>query len=169
MSDFTLMRSVLAAQRHHAFGIVEGLDADQIDRAMLPSNWTFRSMVAHLALGDRFWFGAVVGGDPQLVAELEADPDGWALDDRLSPDELLEVCRAEAVAAEAVLDRVDADAPPAWWPGDIFGSWRLHSVAEVIMHQVVEIACHAGHLDAARELLDGRQWLVLDVHGEQAP
>jgi hypothetical protein len=24
-----------------------------------------------------------------------------------------------------------------------------------------ETACHAGHLDAVRELIDGRQWIVL--------
>ncbi|WP_327180294.1 DinB family protein [Streptomyces sp. NBC_01335] len=26
---------------------------------------------------------------------------------------------------------------------------------------IAETACHAGHLDAARELTDGRRWLVL--------
>jgi hypothetical protein len=29
------------------------------------------------------------------------------------------------------------------------------------MHVVTETAVHAGHLDATRELLDGRQWIVL--------
>lgn len=29
------------------------------------------------------------------------------------------------------------------------------------MHVVTETACHAGHLDTARELIDGRQWMVL--------
>jgi len=26
---------------------------------------------------------------------------------------------------------------------------------------ITETACHAGHLDAARELIDRRQWMVL--------
>ncbi|MGW9134077.1 hypothetical protein [Streptomyces sp. NPDC055681] len=26
---------------------------------------------------------------------------------------------------------------------------------------MTETACHAGHLDAARELIDGRRWMVL--------
>jgi hypothetical protein len=26
---------------------------------------------------------------------------------------------------------------------------------------ITETACHAGHLDAVRELIDGRTWLVL--------
>jgi hypothetical protein len=31
----------------------------------------------------------------------------------------------------------------------------------VILQVITETACHTGHLDAARELFDGRQWLVL--------
>jgi len=30
----------------------------------------------------------------------------------------------------------------------------------IIPHMIKETACHAGHLDAARELLDGRQRIV---------
>jgi Protein of unknown function (DUF664) len=29
-----------------------------------------------------------------------------------------------------------------------------------MLHVITETACHAGHLDAARELIDGRQWLA---------
>jgi hypothetical protein len=31
----------------------------------------------------------------------------------------------------------------------------------VLVHVLVETATHAGHLDAVRELLDGRQYIVL--------
>ncbi len=31
----------------------------------------------------------------------------------------------------------------------------------VMLHVLKETACHAGHLDAVRELIDGRQWIVL--------
>jgi hypothetical protein len=30
-----------------------------------------------------------------------------------------------------------------------------------MLHVIAETACHAGHLDAVREILDGRQWIVL--------
>jgi hypothetical protein len=29
-----------------------------------------------------------------------------------------------------------------------------------MLHVITETAIHAGHLDAVRELIDGRQWLV---------
>jgi Protein of unknown function (DUF664) len=53
------------------------------------------------------------------------------------------------------------DNAPAWWPEDLFGSWRLNDLREILLHVIAETATHAGHLDAARELIDGRQWIVL--------
>jgi len=32
---------------------------------------------------------------------------------------------------------------------------------QTILHVITETATHAGHLDAVRELIDGRTWLVL--------
>jgi len=32
----------------------------------------------------------------------------------------------------------------------------------VLLHVITETATHAGHLDAARELIDGRTWMVID-------
>src|SRR5258708_2191049 len=32
---------------------------------------------------------------------------------------------------------------------------------QVLLHVTAETACHAGHLDAARELIDGQTWLIL--------
>jgi hypothetical protein len=31
----------------------------------------------------------------------------------------------------------------------------------IMLHVIKETACHAGHLDAVHELIDGRQWIVL--------
>ena len=41
----------------------------------------------------------------------------------------------------------------------MFGPWRLDSVSEILYHVTVETATHAGHLDAARELVDSRTWV----------
>jgi len=37
----------------------------------------------------------------------------------------------------------------------------MDDLREILLHVITETACHAGHLDAARELIDGKQWLVL--------
>ncbi len=49
---------------------------------------------------------------------------------------------------------------PAWWP-DFFSDFPARPLRRTILHVITETACHAGHLDAARELTDGTQWLVL--------
>ncbi|MFJ4340499.1 DUF664 domain-containing protein [Streptomyces sp. NPDC088915] len=75
--------------------------------------------------------------------------------------EVLDRYRTEAGLADAVISATAADAPPAWWPHHLFGEPHLHTLRDVLLHVITETACHAGHLDAARELLDGRRWMVL--------
>jgi hypothetical protein len=60
-----------------------------------------------------------------------------------------------------VLDRTDLEAQPAWWPTEVFADLPVRDVRQTILAVLVETACHAGHLDAVRELLDGHQHLVL--------
>ena len=55
----------------------------------------------------------------------------------------------------------DLEAPPAWWPTDVFADLPVRDLRRNILAVLVETACHAGHLDAVREVLDGHQHLVL--------
>ena len=142
-------------QRSHVLGVMKGLPEEALRRPVLPSGWTCLGMLRHLAVDDeRFWFRGVAAGEP---VDLN-DSTGW----QLSPDEpaeaVFELYRQEIAAADAVLAGLDLDAAPARWP-DYFAGWRLHDVREVILHVITETAVHAGHLDAARELIDGRTWL----------
>lgn len=107
-------------------------------------------MPRHLAVdAKRFWFRGA--GAP---VDLH-DPTGW----RPSPDEpaeaAVELYQQETGAAGAVLAGLDLDAAPARFP-EYSAGWRLPDVREVILHVITETAVHAGHLDAARELIDGR-------------
>ena len=65
------------------------------------------------------------------------------------------------MTSDAIVAETPLDAAPAWWP-DFFGEFRMDSLREVLMHVITETATHAGHLDAVRELIDGRTWLVID-------
>ena len=67
---------------------------------------------------------------------------------------VLDLYRREIERADAIIAAASLDSPPAWWPDDLFGSWRLGDVREIVLHVIAETACHAGHLDAARELMD---------------
>jgi hypothetical protein len=69
--------------------------------------------------------------------------------------------QAEAERADEIIRSMPLDAPPGRWPTELFSTFRLADLGEVMLHVIAETACHAGHLDAARELIDGRTWMVL--------
>jgi Protein of unknown function (DUF664) len=151
--------SSLADQRHHVLGIVEGLSEEDLRRPMLPSGWICAGLVRHLAIDvERFWFRAVVAGEP--VPEDEPD-NAWQVPAGMTAAAVLDAYRREIQLADAIIAATSLDSAPAWWPEDLFGSGRLDDLREILLHVTAETATHAGHLDAARELIDGRQWTVL--------
>jgi hypothetical protein len=60
-----------------------------------------------------------------------------------------------------VISRTELSERPSWWPEELFGGSPPEDLREVVLHVLTETATHAGHLDAVRELIDGRTWLVL--------
>ncbi|MFE6040085.1 DinB family protein [Streptomyces sp. NPDC056452] len=159
------VRALLAAlhgQRRHVLGILDGLDDEELRRAVLPSGWSCLGLTRHLALDvEQFWFRAVVAGDEEVIRGLDDSEDAWRVGSDVRAEEVLERYRREADLADAVISATPADTPLAWWPQHLFGDAHLHNLRDVLLHVITETACHAGHLDAARELIDGRRWLVL--------
>ena len=155
---FARLRRVLAAHRRHVLDTLQGLSDEQVQQAMLPSGWTMAGMVRHLALDvERFWFRASLAGEE---VELFSGRQVWEADG-LGTAEVIALYTAECAAADAALDRTDAGTPLAWWPEELFGPAFYHDALALVVHVIGETATHAGHLDAARELLDGKQHLVL--------
>ena len=154
--------NALQAQRDHVVGILEDLDEATARRVIAPSGWNVLGLVQHLTHDDeRFWFSAVIAGDPAAIEATLCGGDAWQIAEDQTLAAVLAAYRAETARSTAVLLEADLDAPPAWWPGDLFGDWRLDDVREVVLHVVTETATHAGHLDLVRELMDGRQWIAM--------
>lgn len=161
-AEIRALLSCLDGQRRHVLGIVDGLDADALRRPVLPSGWSCLGLVQHLAFDvERFWFRAVFAGDPDVVAALDDIDDAWQVEPGVTDCEVLDRYRAETDRSNAVVTAAEAGATLAWWPHEQFGEPHLHTLRDVLLHVIAETACHAGHLDAARELIDGRRWLVL--------
>jgi hypothetical protein len=155
------LRSALSGQRTHILGILEGLSDEDLRRPVLPSGWTSLGMVQHLALDvERFWFRTVMAGESPDPADFMA-PSGWIVSPDTPAQVVLALYAAEIERANTIIVGMALDTPPAWWPEEFFGTWRLKDLREVLLHVVTETAVHCGHLDAVRELIDGRQWLVL--------
>lgn len=150
----------LHGARTHVLDQLEGLDDASLRRPVLPSGWTPLGLVRHLTLSDeRYWFEVVVAGGP-LDWWPEGERGDWLVRDDESAEDVLEAYRSAAQASDRILAGVSLDAAPAHrepdWPAG-----RFADVRSVVQHVVVETATHAGQLDAVRELLDGRQYIVL--------
>ncbi|MFD6432054.1 DinB family protein [Streptomyces venezuelae] len=161
-TELTAMLSVLNSKRRHVLDILEGLDEEALRRPVLPSGWTCLGMVHHLALDDeKFWFRAVVAGEQEAIEEiLGSGENAWQPAPEKTAEEIFALYRKEGQLADTFLADADLDAAPSWWP-DFFGDWHLDNLREVVLHVITETATHAGHLDAVRELIDGKQRLVL--------
>jgi Protein of unknown function (DUF664) len=161
--ESTLLLDYLNTQRRHVLGILEGLDEQALRRPVLPSGWTCLGLLQHLALDvEWFWFRGVVAGDQSVIDQLtEAPGDAWQVGDDVAVEAVFDMYKQQVELANAIITATPLDAAPAWWPEEQFGDWRLDNLREVILHVLTETAVHAGHLDAARELIDGRTWIVL--------
>ncbi len=159
MNENQLWVDHLGGLRRHVFAAIEGLDDAALTRPVLPSGWSCLDLVHHVAEdAETFWIEGVVTGDATVLERL--DPDSWTVPDDVTPQQVLERYRAASARADAIVLAADLDAGLTWWP-DFFGEWRMDSVREVLMHVHAEVATHTGHLDAARELIDGRQHVVV--------
>jgi hypothetical protein len=156
-----LLRS-LNGQREHVLGILDGLTEDQLRRSVLPSGWNCLGLVQHLTLADeRFWFRGIVAGErAYVITSAEKAEAAWRVPADLSAAAVFDAYRREIELADAVISATPLSTPPAVWPAEIWPNWRLPDFRAVMLHVITETACHAGHLDAARELLDGRQWMA---------
>jgi hypothetical protein len=161
-TETELLLGYLDEQRNHVLGSLEGLSEEQSRRPVLPSGWHCLGMGKHSALADEhYWFWSVVGGE-SFGFFPQGDNAEWQLDPGESAEDVFglyreEIERASAVIAATPLDMAPRQPDPRWkeWAID-FPDLRF-----IMLHVIKETACHAGHLDAVRELIDGRQWIVL--------
>lgn len=158
----------LQAQRDSVVAIVTDLDPDLAATSVVPSGWTPAELVSHLGGAEWFWAQGVLAGqawasetdrdsiEPGSGSEADVDTDVEELDMSLAG--AVARYRREARATDEVLAALPLDARPAGLdrPGL---PCELRDVREVLLHLIEETARHAGHLDIARELLDGRTGL----------
>ena len=156
-----LLKRFLDEQRQHVLGILDGLTEEQLTRPVLPSGWHCLGMVKHLALSDEhYWFRCVVNGESQ-----DYFPAGPNADFQLAPGEtaadVFGLYRDEIAHADAIIARDSLDQPPRQ-PDPQWKEWGVGfpDLRTVILWVIKETATHAGHLDAVRETIDGRQWIV---------
>jgi Protein of unknown function (DUF664) len=159
-ADDEMLRDFLRGQRESVLAIVAGLDEEAWHRSVVPTGWTPAGMVEHLGGAEWHWFqGVVAGKPPELPGDLDEDqppydPVTVVFTSDASSEEVVTFYREQCVQSEAVLATTPLSAPPLGKHGG--GDDEPPNVRWVVLHMIEETARHAGHLDIARELLDGR-------------
>ena len=148
--------------------VVEGLGEAAWHRSVVPTGWTPAGMLEHLGGAEWHWFqGVVAGKQPELPGDVDEDQPPY--------DPMSVVFTTDAPSAEVVgllprpvrgVRRSAGDdslsAPPRGKHG--LGEFEPPNVRWVVLHMIEETARHAGHLDLARELLDGKSgWAAADA------
>ncbi|MCH1884414.1 DinB family protein [Agrococcus sp. ARC_14] len=163
----SLLLGALDRQRRHVLQALDGLSDAQLRAAPLPSGWSLLGLVRHLTLGlERYWFHTVMAGEPLdywPADDPAADggrPADWRVGADASTAAVMQEYRDAIAHSDEILAGLQLDAAPRRpeedWPAGVFADLEA-----VLVHVILDAATHAGHLDAARELIDGRQHLVL--------
>jgi Protein of unknown function (DUF664) len=146
----------LDAQRAAVLAIVDGLDDQGLRTPVLPSGWTPLGLIVHLGHAERHWFQQVATGSaPALPWPAEASDDEDAAFASAHPTaQVFAFYRDQCRQSNAVLASRPLSSPPA---GKHNGEMEddITDLRWIVLHMIEETARHAGHLDAARELLDG--------------
>jgi hypothetical protein len=163
-SDHDVRRELLEYlefQRSSVRSIVGGLQEDAWHRPVVASGWTVAGMVEHLGGVERHWFQEVVAGShvelPWDEGRPPYDPEMSFTCDRPSSD-VLGYYREQCDRSDEILAGISLSDAPRGSHGD---DEEIPSIRVVILHVIEETAAHSGHLEIARELLDGATGLGL--------
>ncbi len=146
-----MLEGYLDFQRATLLAICEGLSAEQLASAPLPStNLTLLGLVRHLAKVERIWFRIRLDEpdlaplfDPGLGRDADFER-GTAADAQAAVAILrAEQATARAAAAAVAFDRTVPARDERW------------SLQMVYVHMIGEYARHNGHADLLREAIDG--------------
>ena len=168
--------SFLQRQRDAVLKIVEGLPEEAWQTPVVPSGWTVAGMLWHLCGAEYHWFQNVIAGGADETPsdedgeeeEEEEEGDGGEYDpnaaftcDMPSADiiaDYRDVCRK----SDEVLAVTPLSAAPLglhFHPDPEYNS-QVTNVRWIVLHMIEETATHSGHLEIARELLDGTTGLT---------
>ena len=158
--DRRALLAALAYQRTSVHSIVAGLSEEHWHTSVVPSGWTPAGLVAHLGGAERHWTcGVILAADPGHPFDDDFDDEPY---DPYAPfvidwpsSKVLTYYRDQARQTDEMLATTALGSSPLGRHGTE-DTDEHHSVREIVLHLIEETAAHSGHLEIARELLDGK-------------
>ncbi|MEP1122979.1 MAG: DinB family protein [Ilumatobacter sp.] len=157
VDELTSLNQFLDFHRATFLSRIEGLDHEQANRRLAPSQLTLASLAKHLAFVEDSWFQEDFLGqalpEPWAGAPFDADPD-WELHSAVDDDpaDLAELYRAACDRSRAAVESaesLDVLSVRTDSHGEAF------SLRWIVLHLIEETARHNGHADLIRESIDG--------------
>jgi hypothetical protein len=159
----------LQEQRAAVLRVVEGLPEDAWQQSAVPSGWTVAGMLWHLGGVEHHWLQRVVTGvteEPPTDQEADQageeegggyDPEAAFTCDLPSAD-LIANYRDECRRSDEVLAVTPLSAAPLGlhFHHNPEYTKQITTLRWIVLHVIEETATHSGHLEIARELLDGK-------------
>ncbi len=141
-------RGVVAAK-------LAGLSADELSGSVVPSGWTPSGLVHHLVNVERRWLEWGFLGEQVEEPWRDASADGGWASLELSDAELRTMLDDAGAHTRSIVETHELTDVSA-----VTGRFRDAATAPqlqwILLHLVQEYARHVGHLDIARELIDGQ-------------
>jgi hypothetical protein len=165
ISERDRLQYFLDEQRNAVVAIIEGLGEAELHTPVLPSGWTPIGLIRHLAGAEAMWFQWVVlGTQPQVtwddgIDDPPYDPEA-PFSTEHSSSAVIEQYRRQCEKSNEILQSLDLHAALLGEHGLDWPDEPITDLRWVVLHMIEETARHAGHLDAARELLDGATGLA---------
>ncbi|HWM75239.1 MAG TPA: DinB family protein [Nocardioides sp.] len=154
----TTLLAMLQWQRDTLRMKTEGLDAEQLDTTLPPSDLTLGGMLKHMAYVEDWWFGVTLAGRPPATpfddVDWEADDDwDWHSASGAPPEELRALFDRFVETSDQVITAATSL--------DDLAERRHRKTGEgislrwMLVHMIEEYARHNGHADLIRQSIDG--------------
>jgi uncharacterized protein DUF664 len=160
ISERDRLQYFLDQQRSAVVAIIEGLGEAQLHTPVLPSGWTPIGLIRHLAGAEAMWFQWVVlGTQPRVIWDDGIDDPPYdpaaPFTTEHSSAAVIEQYSRQCKRSNEILQSRDLSSALLGEHGLDWPDEPITDLRWVVLHMIEETARHAGHLDAARELLDG--------------
>ena len=155
MSDpRTLLLGYLDWYRETLLRKLSGLPGSRLRAPVEPLGWSPLGLVQHLGWVERRWMQWGFAAEDVVHHHPDGDEAEWLVPADASVDSVLAAYFAEVHRSQALAADVDLSQRAALG-GRFATAEEAPSLGRILFHLLQEYARHAGHLDVARELIDG--------------
>jgi uncharacterized damage-inducible protein DinB len=135
-------------------GKLEGLGDEELRTSVVPSGWTPAGLVNHLVNVERRWLRWGFLGEQLEDPWRDSAPGGGWVAPEASVTELAALLDQAGVRTRSIVESHEL-AETASLTGRFRDADTAPQLQWILLHLIQEYARHTGHLDIARELVDG--------------